>query len=75
MGNWQGWGKHGFTETMVAGKEGTVLEALRQAGLSSVESFLDRLVRETTEYQETERDPDILQQVKRMLDEQEGDAI
>ena len=80
MGNWQGWEKHSFTETMlmmclvgyVTGEEGTVFEALRQAGLSSVESFLDRFIRDTAECKGKKRELDILEQVRRMLDEQEG---
>jgi len=78
MGNWQGWEKHSFTETMlmlcligyVTSEEGAVFDALREAGLGSMESFLERFILETAGCKARKKRFDILEEVRRMLDEQ-----
>ena len=73
MGNWQGFRKHGHVRRMLMAcltdyvvREGaTIFESLHQAGLTSVESFYNRLVQEKTK---SEGDFDILNEVRQMLE-------
>jgi len=71
MGNWQGWEQHGLTESwlmmclisyVVKESSGHTFRALRQAGLTSIEAFVESMRRHLKA-----KEFDILVEVRQML--------